>query len=50
MGALADTSQHYVSEVEHGANTITLETMTLPADAVGVEVRHLFRTPRRHAQ
>jgi transcriptional regulator with XRE-family HTH domain len=44
------TSQHYVSEVEGGVHNITLRTMASLADAVGVEVTHLFRPQRRRAR
>lgn len=43
--------QHYVSELENGLQNPTLETMTMLAHAVGVEVRALLRPPpKRHVK
>lgn len=37
--------QHYVSELENGLQNPTLETMTMLAHAVGVELRALLKPP-----
>ena len=43
-------SQPRVSEAENGAHNITLETMAVLANAIGVEVWRLLRPPRRRVR
>ena len=47
VAAHAGTRQAHVSGVERGVYNVTLETMVIPADAVGVEVWQLLRSQRK---
>lgn len=49
VAAQAATTQPSVSDVENGVQNITLETVSILADAVGVGVKNLLSRPRRRA-
>jgi transcriptional regulator with XRE-family HTH domain len=42
---LTGIRQHYISEIENGLQNLTLDTMITFAQAIGTDLRALFRRP-----